>query len=227
LTETQTPETGEGVVLRLSRASPRPAGPQDTRGLLSLTLDAGASHVLTGEPGSGKSAILEMIARVQPPARGGAWLFGQEFVAIRPRDRFAVRRRIGFMAEDLRLADELTAFDNVALAARAADRDPDDYEEPVREVLGWVGLRRQTDEPARGLDAEGRRRLALARAVINRPDLVVADEPDGGQGLAIARLLADLNRAGTAVLIATSDADLAASSGAPFTRLGAMAGAEA
>jgi cell division transport system ATP-binding protein len=140
---------------------------------------------------------------------------------VRPRERHRLRRRIGVMFQDLRLVDVMSVWDNVALAARAAGRGRDDYGRQIDELLAWVGLARRAAEPSGGLDEEGRRRVALARAVINRPDLILADEPDGGQGMAILKLLSDLNLAGTAMLIATRDQVLAGRSGAELTLLSA------
>jgi cell division transport system ATP-binding protein len=219
LIESQSPSAGEPAVIRLQRAAPPLPGGDGGWGVLSLTLAPGASQFLTGEAGSGKSAVLEMIAMARPPARGGVELFGRDVATVRGPDRFALRRRIGMMFQDLRLIDDLSAYDNVALAARAAGRRRGSYGAQIDELLAWVGLARRADDPAGDLDDEGRRRLALARAVINRPDVVIADEPSGSNGMAILKLLSDLNQAGTAILIATRDAELAARSGAEVTHL--------
>ncbi|HLZ82438.1 MAG TPA: ATP-binding cassette domain-containing protein [Caulobacteraceae bacterium] len=200
-----------GAAVRLGRAGR--TGPP-----LSLDLEPGSAHVITAGPGAGKSAMLETIALARPPARGAIELFGRNLAGVRPSARYALRRRIGMIFQDLRLIDALSARDNVALAARAAGRPPEDYEKPLAQVLSWVGLARLADEPASHLDAEGRGRLAVARAVINAPDLLIADEP-GGE--AVLKLLSDLNEAGTTMLIATRDTELAEQSGAEVTALGA------
>ena len=198
-----------GAAVRIGRD--RRAGPP-----LSLDLEAGSAHVITAGPGAGKTAILETVALARPPGRGAIELFGRNVAAVRPGARYTLRRRIGMIFQDLRLIDDLSARDNVALAARAAGRSPDDYAKPLAEVLGWVGLTRQADDPVAHLDAEGRGRVAVARAVINAPDLLIADEPAGE---AVLKLLADLNEAGTTILMATRDADLAEQSGAEVTSL--------
>ena len=92
----------------------------------------------------------------------------------------------------------------------------DAQERALDEVLAWVGLARRADQASQALDAEGRGRLAVARAVINRPDLLIADEPTGE---AMLKLLSELNRAGTTMLIATRDTDLAEQSGAEVTHM--------
>lgn len=224
LTPGPSPQSGEDPIVRLRRASP-PAPEGAPLSPLSLSLAAGDSHFLVGRPGAGKTAFLEMIAMAAAPANGAVELFGEDLQTVRPRDRFRLRRRIGLVFQDLRLIDSLSVFDNVALAARAAGRAPADYGRDVDEVLAWVGLARGADQPADHLNEEGRRRLAVARAVINRPDVVLADEPAGSVGLPILKLLSDLNLAGTAVLIATADEDLAERSGADVTRLSRFAAA--
>ena len=214
--ESQAPAGRETDVVRLLGAAVRRAGGGAAAPPLSLDIEAGTAHVITAGPGAGKTAILEAIALARPPARGVIELFGRNVASVRSAARYTLRRRIGMIFQDLRLVDDLSARDNVALAARAVGRSPDDYEKPIVEVLSWVGLARKADETAFHLDAEGRGRLAVARAVINRPDLLIADEPSG-EG--VLKLLSDLNRAGTTMLIATSDADLAAQSGAEVTAL--------
>jgi cell division transport system ATP-binding protein len=128
--------------------------------------------------------------------------------------------------QDLRLIEDLSVYDNVAIAARAAGRGWKDFAPRIDELLAWIGLARLAEDPANRLDDESRRRLAVARAVINRPDLIIADEPAGEAGLAILKLLSDLNRAGTAVLIATEDEDLATRSGAEITHMDRAVGFE-
>ncbi|MDB5479775.1 MAG: cell division ATP-binding protein FtsE [Caulobacteraceae bacterium] len=214
--ESQATAPPEADVVRLLGAAVRIGEGRRTGPPLTLELAAGSAHVITAGPGAGKTAILETIALARPPRKGAIELFGKNLAGVRPPARYALRRRIGMIFQDLRLIDALSVRDNVALAARAAGRPPGDYDKPLVEVLAWVGLAGRADEPASHLDAEGRGRLAVARAVINRPDLLIADEPSGE---AVLKLLSDLNEAGTTMLIATRDADLAEQSGAEVTSL--------
>jgi cell division transport system ATP-binding protein len=213
--ESQTPAAREPDVVRLLGAAFRRAKGRAGPGL-SLDLESGSAHVITAGPGAGKTALLEGIALARPPDKGVVELFGRNVAKVRPAGRYGLRRRIGMIFQDLRLIDALSARDNVILAAKAAGRLPDDYDKPIIEVLTWVGLARRADDPAAELDEEGRGRLAVARAVINGPDLLIADEPSGE---AVLKLLSDLNRAGTTMLIATGDAELAEQSGAEVTAL--------
>ncbi len=180
---------------------------------------AGGAHVLTGETGCGKTAVLEMIGLARAPARGGLHLFGQDVARVPSAARHTLRRRIGMIFQDLKLVDDLSADDNVALAVQAAGRGGRGVATEIAEVMSWVGLGQRRQAMAGALDDDGRRRLALARAVINRPDLVIADEPAGKSGQAILALLADLNQAGTAILLATRDGALAANAGAEVTHM--------
>jgi cell division transport system ATP-binding protein len=207
------------VVLQLQRVAVRPPGGAWSCGVLSLILAAGGAHIVTGEAGSGKSALLEMVAMARTPARGGAELFGENLAAVKPGDRYRLRRRIGMIHQDPQLLDEHTVYDNLAIAVRAAGRSPENLGSDIDEALAWVGLRRRGGAMGGTLDAEGRRRLAIARAVINRPDLIIADEPCADGDLSRLRLLADVNRAGTALLIATRDAELAGRCGSDVSWL--------
>ena len=186
---------------------------------ISFEVVAGGAHVLTGETGSGKTAILEMIGLARAPALGGLQLFGQDVARVPRSARHTLRRRIGMIFQDLRLVDDLSADDNVGLAVQAAGRGGQSLATEIAEVMSWVGLGRRRQAMAGALDDDGRGRLALARAVINRPDLIMADEPVGKTGQAILALLADLNQAGTAILLATRDGALAANAGAEVTHL--------
>jgi cell division transport system ATP-binding protein len=213
----QTPPNAAPVI-RLRRAVATSIG-SGALGAVSLEVPAGGSHVLTGEAGSGKSSVLRMIALAQTPRSGVLELFGEDVASVGLGKRHALRRRIGMIFQDPRLIDSLSAYDNVALAARAVGRQVGDYARQVDEVLSWVGLGRQAEDLAGGLADEARRRLQVARAVINRPDLMIADEPAAHGGQAVLRLLADLHEAGTTVLLATRDGTLAASAGPDATHL--------
>ena len=159
----------------------------------------------------------------RPPARGGVELLGIDLARLRPTDRPGLRRRIGMVFQTPRLIGDLTSWDNLALAVRAAERDGTPFESDIKAVLAWVGLGRRSHFLPGDLDLEGRRRLALARAVINRPDLLIVDEPAGEGGAAILGLLADLSAAGTPLLMASRDEAFAAGFGAGVTRIAGTA----
>ena len=190
---------------------------EDGRESPLLRVDAGGSCVLVGPAGSGKTQLLEALVTGRRLRTARLRLFGQPCEGLGRRARVRFRRRLGVVFQDLRLVDGLSAFDNVALAARAIGRPLSDYRTPVGELLAWVGLARRANEPAEQLPPESRRRLALARALINSPELLIADEPTEGltdkPRNSLLHLIGEVHAAGTAVLLATRDADLAQASG--------------
>jgi len=144
-----------------------------------------------------------------------------------------MRRRIGVVYQEYRLLDHVSAFDNVALPLRIARLRPASYAADVAELLTWVGLGRKFNALPPTLAGGEKQRLAIARAVVNRPDLLIADEPTGNidheMGLRILRLLVELNRLGATVVVASHDQDLVARSGMPVMRLegGRLTGVDA
>ncbi len=215
---TETPATAAPcpLALTLRPAANRAAG-GGVWGALRLAVPPGGLHVIAGASGSGKTALVEMISMARPPSRGVLELFGEDTAKTPPSERFRLRRRIGVIFQDLRLIDGMTATDNLAIAVRAAGGRVKDAAANIAETLAWVGLGRHSRTPAGALTADGRRRLALARAVINRPGLIIADGAVGQDDGTVARLLGDLRAAGAAVLVTTRDSDFARRSGAQVT----------
>ena len=146
------------------------------------------------------------------PTRGLISLFGRDIAALRRADVPALRRRIGVVFQDFKLLDHMTVFDNVALPLRAAGLKPESYGDNVRELLDWVGLKSEAHMFPPALSGGEKQRLAIARAVVAKPDLLLADEPTGNVDPALAlrllHLFLELNRFGTTVLIATHDPHL-------------------
>ena len=184
------------------------AGPEVLRDVTFL-LEAGSFTFLTGLSGAGKTTLLKLINMTEPPSRGLITLFGRDLATTRRADFPALRRRIGVVFQDFRLLDHLSAFDNVALPLRLAGRREADYVSDVEELLSWVGLGDRMRARPPTLSGGEQQRIAIARAVVARPDLLIADEPTGNVdpeiGGRLLRLFAELNRLGTTVLIATHD----------------------
>lgn len=179
---------------------------------LSFSLVAGGFYFLTGASGAGKSSLLRLLYLAQRPSRGVLRLFGEDVVMM-PRARLpGFRRRIGVVFQDFRLVAHLSAYDNVALPLRVAGMAERDVDRPVREMLDWVGLGARADALPATLSGGEQQRIAIARAVIGRPDILVADEPTGNVDADMARrlmsLFEGLNRLGTTVVIATHDLPL-------------------
>lgn len=198
------------------------SGPEVLRDL-TFTLDPGSFTFLTGPSGAGKSTLLKLMYLAEPPSRGRVALFGSD-VSRTKRSRLpALRRRIGVVFQDFRLLAHLSAFDNVALPLRIAGRKAGSYREDVEELLSWVGLGSRLEARPPTLSGGEQQRIAIARAVVARPDLLLADEPTGNvdpdMGRRLIRLFEELNKLGTTVLIATHDRSLIESSRAREMRL--------
>jgi cell division transport system ATP-binding protein len=184
------------------------AGPEVLRDV-TFVLEAGSFTFLTGLSGAGKTTLLRLIDMMQPPSRGLVTLFGRDLSVTKRSEFPALRRRIGVVFQDFRLLPHLSAFDNVALPLRLAGRRESEYEQDVEELLSWVGLGDRMRAKPATLSGGEQQRIAIARAVVARPDLLIADEPTGNVdaeiGQRLIRLFAELNRLGTTVLIATHD----------------------
>jgi cell division transport system ATP-binding protein len=192
---------------------------------VSLTLDPGGFYFVTGASGAGKSTLLNIACLAERPSRGRMRLFGADPATLDRSRRAALRRRIGIVFQDARLFDDLSARDNVALPLRIAGTPPREVRDNVADLLAWVGLTKRADLPAGSLSAGERQRIAIARAIVGRPDLLVADEPTGHADDEVAWLLVrafeSVNRLGTTVLIATHDIGFASRFDHPRFHLGA------
>jgi len=183
-------------------------GPEVLRDI-SFTLEPGSFQFLTGPSGAGKSSLLRLLFLGYRPSRGMITMFGED-VAEADREQLAtLRQRIGVVFQDFRLVDHLSARENVALPLRIAGVGDEDILAPVTELLNWVGLGEKLDAFPQTLSGGEKQRLAIARAVIRRPRLLLADEPtgnvDGINGRRILRLFEALNDLGTTILLATHD----------------------
>ena len=190
---------------------------------VNLILPRGSFHFLTGASGAGKSSLLKLLTLAEPPTSGRIALFGDEVGQIARRDRPACRRRMGVVFQDFRLLDHLSVFDNVALPLRLRGRKASDYAGDVAEMLEWVGLSDRAEGLPGTLSGGEKQRLAIARAVMAGPELILADEPtgsvDGAMAGRLLKLFQSLNRLGTTILIVSHDEALARASGARLLRL--------
>lgn len=190
---------------------------------IDLTLTPGSFNFLTGQSGAGKSSLLKLIYLAHRPSRGLVRLFGHDTAVTGRKELPFLRRRIGVVFQEFRLLDHLSAFDNVALPLRIAGEKPENYRHDVAELLTWVGLGQRMHAMPPTLSGGEKQRLAIARAVVAKPDILLADEPTGNvdQDMAqrIIRLFVELNKLGTTVLIASHDQALIARSGQPVLHL--------
>lgn len=190
---------------------------------ITFQLPSGSFHFLTGPSGAGKSSLLRLIYLAERQSRGLISLFGRDSALLSREGLPALRRRIGVVFQDFRLLNHLTVFDNVALPLRVAGQSRSAYADDVADLLAWVGLGDRVDAHPATLSGGEHQRAAIARAVISKPDLLIADEPTGNVDPAMARrllrLLVELNRLGTTVLLATHDLALVRSLEAPVLEL--------
>ncbi len=184
------------------------SGPEILRDVTFHVLP-GSFHFLTGPSGAGKTSLLRLLFMSLRPTRGLIFVFGENVADLPRNGRAALRRRIGIVFQDFRLLDHLTTWENVALPLRVMGRRESDYAEDVTDLLRWVGLGDRIDAYPEILSGGEKQRAAIARAVIGRPELLLADEPTGNVDPAIGnrllRLFVELNRLGTSVIIATHD----------------------
>jgi cell division transport system ATP-binding protein len=190
---------------------------------VTFRLSPGEFRFLTGPSGAGKTSLLRLLFLALSPTRGFMSLFGQDATTISKRMMPLVRRRIGIVFQEFRLLDHLTTYENVALPLRVAGLREESYRADVMELLKWVGLADQAKALPPILSGGEKQRAAIARAVIAKPKLLLADEPTGNVDSNLARrllrLFLELNRLGTTVLIATHDSDLIAQAGMPVMAL--------
>ena len=179
---------------------------------VNFHLKPGSFHFITGPSGSGKTSLLRLLFMSIHPTGGQVHLFGQNVSRVSAARRAQLRRRIGIVFQDFRLLDHLTMWENVALPLRVVGKRLSDYKEDVTDLLQWVGLGERMHAYPPVLSGGEKQRAAIARAVIGKPELLLADEPTGNVDPQMARrllrLFIELNRLGTSVLIATHDHQL-------------------
>ena len=176
---------------------------------VSFRLDPHSFQFLTGPSGAGKTSLLRLLFLSLKPTRGLITLFGHDVAMLSQDALTTLRRRIGVVFQDFRLLDHLTTYENVALPLRVIGREEASYRHEVVELLHWVGLGERMAALPPILSGGEKQRAAIARAVIARPQLLLADEPTGNVDPKLAhrllRLLVELNKSGTSVVIATHD----------------------
>ncbi|CAN5247536.1 cell division ATP-binding protein FtsE [soil metagenome] len=185
---------------------------------VNLILPRGSFHFLTGPSGAGKSSLLRLLTLAERPMTGRFALFGRDVTDLSFGEAPMLRRRMGVVFQDFRLLDHLDLFENAALPLRLAGGKRADYAADVEEMLRWVGLGERMHARPTALSGGEKQRLAIARAVMGNPELIIADEPTGSVDKAMAdkllNLFQSLNGLGATVLIASHDEGLAERSGA-------------
>ncbi len=179
---------------------------------LNFEITPQSFQFLTGPSGAGKTTLLRLMLLSLRPTRGKITIFGEDASDLDKTKLTSFRRRIGVVFQDFRLLDHLTTYENVALPLRVMGRPENSYRTEVVELLKWVGLGDRINAVPAVLSGGEKQRAAIARALIGRPELLLADEPTGNVDPAMAwrllRLFVELHKSGTSVVIATHDLSL-------------------
>jgi cell division transport system ATP-binding protein len=179
---------------------------------LTFSIAPRSFQYLTGPSGAGKTTLLRLILMSLKPTRGLVSLFDKDVTRLTSDTLSGLRRRMGVVFQDFRLLDHLTVYENVALPLRVIGKDESGYRSEVVEFLRWVGLGDRMHVLPPILSGGEKQRAAIARALITRPELLLADEPTGNVdptlGRKLLRLFIELQSLGTAVVIATHDLPL-------------------
>ena len=179
---------------------------------ISLDIDKGEFVFLVGSSGSGKTTFLRLLLREEMPDTGRIWVAGREIGELSPFQVPYLRRNLGCVFQDFRLLPRKTVFENVAFALEVIGRNKAIVRSQVGIVLDLVGLGEKTDRMPDELSGGEQQRVAIARAFVNRPLVLMADEPTGNLDPAtsqgIMKLLDRINRTGTTVVMATHDVSI-------------------
>ena len=179
---------------------------------LSLTIDKGEFLFLTGPSGAGKSTFLRLLLRQDLPSEGRLSVSGRNLSELTSWQVQSYRRSIGFVFQDFRLIPRFTVFQNVAFVMRVLGVPQTVQHRKTFQVLKWVGLQHRMNALPEELSGGEQQRVAVARALVNDPQLVLADEPTGNLdpdlSLEIMNLFRETNARGTTVVVATHDREL-------------------
>ena len=179
---------------------------------VSLQIEDGEFAFLVGPSGSGKSTIIKLITGELKPTTGTVHVNGYSLERIRKRELPYLRRTVGVVFQDFRLIDTKTVYENVAFAMRVIGAQEAEIRERVPYVLELVGLETKSRRHPNELSGGEQQRLAIARALVNNPSTIIADEPTGNldpaRSLEIMDLLQEINNLGTTILVVTHEKDL-------------------
>ncbi|GAA1254261.1 MAG: cell division ATP-binding protein FtsE [Oryzihumus sp.] len=194
----------------VSKTYPRSSRPALTD--ISLEVERGEFVFVVGQSGSGKSTLLRLVLKEEAATTGNVLVAGRELASLPSRKVPALRREIGTVFQDFRLLPNKTVFQNVAFALQVLGRSRHDIKALVPETLELVGLEGKEKRLPHELSGGEQQRVAIARAFVNKPAILIADEPTGNldptTSLGIVRLLDRINRTGTTIVMATHDDEI-------------------
>ncbi len=202
-------------MILFDKVSKRYPGGQEALSAVSFQLEAGEMAFLTGHSGAGKSSLLKLITLIERASGGQIVVNGHNLTRMGRREIPRLRRSIGIIFQDYRLLHDRTVFDNVALPLIVGGLQRRDVERRVRAALDMVGLLSKEKRYPVTLSGGEQQRVGIARAVVHKPPLLLADEPTGNLDPELSREIMTLfqlfNQVGVSVLIATHDLELIAS----------------
>lgn len=184
---------------------------------VNLEIKLGEFVCLVGPSGAGKSTLLRLLTRELAPSQGEIWLDGVDLASLSSSDIPLLRRKIGTIFQDFKLLSNKNAFENVAFALEVCGASAEEIETDVPKVLGIVGLSEKMHSFPHQMSGGEKQRLAIARALIHRPKMILADEPTGNLDMVnsydVVRLLLKINELGTTVILATHNREIVNSVG--------------
>jgi cell division transport system ATP-binding protein len=179
---------------------------------LSLRVEKGDFVFLTGPSGAGKSTLLRLLLRQDIPSEGQLVVGGRNLASLTPRQVQSYRRSLGFVFQDFKLLPGKTVLENVAFVPRVLGMPMTQQQRRTFQVLKWVGLQHRMNALPLELSGGEQQRIAIARALVNDPVIILADEPTGNLdpdlSLEIMNLFREINARGTTVIVATHDREL-------------------
>ena len=199
-------------MIQLENVTRRFPGGQEALSGLTMSIETGEMVFVTGHSGAGKSTLLKLIALIDRPTSGQVIVDGQNTRRVKRRRIPAYRRQIGMVFQDHKLLYDRPVFDNVALPLVIAGAGPRETGRRVRAALEQVGLLRKEKRNPKTLSAGEQQRVGIARAIVTRPKLLIADEPTGNLdpdlSLEVMRIFRRFNEVGVTLLVASHDISL-------------------
>ncbi len=179
---------------------------------LSLRVEKGDFVFLTGPSGAGKSTLLRLLIRQDVPSEGQLIVGGRNLATLTTRQVQSYRRSLGFVFQDFKLLPAKTVLENVSFVPRVLGMVESQQQRRTFQVLKWVGLQHRMNAYPLELSGGEQQRIAIARALVNDPSIILADEPTGNLdpdlSLEIMNLFREINARGTTVVVATHDREL-------------------
>lgn len=179
---------------------------------ISLSVEKGEFVFIVGSSGAGKSTFLKLIMHEETPSRGTIIVNGVNVSNMKRRKVPYLRRNMGIVFQDFRLIDKMSVYDNVAFAMRAIGTRPSVVKKRVPYILDLVGLKHKANNRPSELSGGEQQRVSLARALVNNPSIIIADEPTGNidpeRSFEIVELLSQINAQGTTIIVVTHEHDL-------------------